>query len=240
MIIITAADHNMRDMALQSRAISRAHGHEVITFDLGGLGYGEKMDVPKQLQVKPKDNKHPERRRGRIPCKPDIILNAMARIPLGTPFAWMDADAFAIGPCQKVFDLDFDIAVTLRHASEKAAVRNPDWVVHYGYINAGVMFFRNQPETVYAVGQWKARVMLLESHSDQEAMNTMLLEVNPLDDPETEFLCQGAVIRTVPTWVYNWYYFPKMPEGKALVAHVKTDKRTPEVIDWMNSLTEQK
>ena len=100
-------------------------GYSLDIFDLGNLGFGTPVDDSRMSSV---------HRINRIGIKPELILRSMNDTyrPL---VVWVDGDASLIGRIDEVAaDDSFDVGVTVRPKRRNKKT---------SYINAGVLFFKN-------------------------------------------------------------------------------------------------
>lgn len=210
MKIITASNGKMNEILDVALAMNRR------------LGYVPQIITPPKEYDDYTFGEWPERIRGKSPYKPEIILKAVQNT--SHPIAWLDADAFCVKPIEPAFDHDFDIAVTVRRRGE---IKHIEHHPQYGYINAGVLFFKPSSRTVKLLRQWIARVKETESRSDQEALTTLLRESDELTKGNKTFRHQssGAVVHTFTTDEYNWFYWPESVPETARILHMKRGKR---------------
>lgn len=221
--IITAADERFHEIMATSVGVTHRLGYEPRAYVLG-----RDFELPEAYREYTCGD-WPLHIRGKLPYKPQIIRQALRE--LACPLIWMDADAFALQPLDDVFDGTFDIAVTVRRLSERVC----NYPAQYGYINAGVLFFNNTPQVAEFIGHWIETVEQSSSKSDQEALNSLLLPIDPLEVFGSVFQhpC-GARIKILSTDEYNWYYWPEPVPSTAKIAHMKTDRRAA-ALKWLES-----
>lgn len=209
MKIITVADERMKAIASLTLKLNDQAGYQT-----------EQWPIPPQFDGYTFGT-WPERIRGKCPYKALIVQNALQNY--SKPIVWMDADAFCVSRIESVFEKLFDIAVTVKRPDELTTTPYP---AQYGHINAGVMFFRPNHRTARFLKTWQKRTGAIESHSDQEALTRMLLEVSgELKRGDTIVDANGTKILLLSTDEYNWYYWPEPVPATAKILHMKTDKR---------------
>lgn len=131
MIFVTAASRSFQSHYYRLK--DSLTDHKLYTFDLGGLGTGVRFPVHSVRRLSGLYTPH-------SPFKPEIIRYASEMlVPDGSLFGWLDADTRLIRPVPELEDIPFDIAIT--------------W--DGKYINAGVIFFRNTPQTRAFVQDWQ-------------------------------------------------------------------------------------
>jgi hypothetical protein len=221
MKIITAATGDMKDMVNRSMYKNTRQGYAPILYDLGGLGYGKYYDPAQDVEM--------ARGSGVISSpnfiansiwKPKIILDALENTN-EKHLVWMDADAFCIRPIHQTFQLNFDIAVTIRPPSEN---EHSSWPMFDGYINAGVIFFRNNESTKELVRQWIDAIPHTQTRTDQEALN-VVMEAPRMRKHYRVYRTMSLIPKmSLPTEIYNYYYFPLEPKDRTKVLHFKGHK----------------
>lgn len=141
MKIVTAGsdNYNYARTINYSNANAVKFGYEVKVYDLGGLGFGEKIEDRRcETAI----------RQPKIAMKPELILNTV-RSSRGT-VAWIDGDAVLIKPIDDIEQDDsFDIGVTVR---PKARVKKTQ------YINAGIMFVKCNEAAQRFLSYWIASI----------------------------------------------------------------------------------
>lgn len=139
-------------------------------------------------------------------------------------FVWIDAD------CLIWKEIDFnnvmadcDIAFTLRDIDERT--KSSDYPVQDGYLNTGVMFFRNNEKTLAFLE--RARDKLLLSIYEQEAINKVILSVNPMDKHGEIIDVYGTRVKILNCRDYNFIYLQESScsREKARIIHYKGEGR---------------
>jgi len=148
----------------------------------------------------------------RVNCffKPHVVLNALES--LEEDVAWLDGDCLV----RERFDdmlHGCDVAVTLRRFQPNT-LRD----VYDGYVNAGVMAFRNNAATRRLIEAWIAE--LPNGRADQDALNRVLLGYTDMNRYGEVVDVGGCLVRLLPCDVYNFFYFPEDHSG-AKILHVK-------------------
>lgn len=191
-MIITAGDIKFKRFVDKNKEQAERLGLDMKVYDLGGLGYGEKVDV----------------REGDLDGKafpPCIFKIEIIRRSFPGNVMFLDGDAIL----QKPLDIqwDFDIGVTVRRNWRDGAV---------GKINAGVMFFADNDRTREFLDLWEETA--IELNGDQHAINELLKDHILNRDGLVEK--DGLKVRSFPTDIYNNYYFAE-DQSKARVIHYK-------------------
>lgn len=195
MKIVTGCDENMEWFTKHWLKNINEFGYDYTIYDLGGLGFGPKINVKKEnLDY----NTFP-------PClfKPKIILRQLNRIEKNKLVIWLDIDAIIEDNISELKNDDFDLAFTRRRDTE---INKFNDTIH-GIINAGVCLFRNNSNVINFVNKWKE--LSEELNNDQKALNKMLI-----NDINTENLN----INYYSTDEYNNYYFDNT---KGKIVHYK-------------------
>ncbi len=184
----------------------KEYGYKFEVYDLGGLGFGIPVEDPR---VKSKF------RTVRCGLKPEIILDAMNHTDEEF-VAWIDGDATLIGGIDEVFDGSYDVGVTVRPKRHNKKT---------SYINAGVLFFKNNPESKAFIKDWIAAmpdpstVSGLETkptyYVDQMYLENDLILPNttiPLwDDFGSVHTIHGARVKIFDCKTYNNFWCMKAP-----------------------------
>lgn len=178
--IVTAGDANFKAMILEALERVSRFGYTAAVFDLGGLGFGE------PLQVRDGDLN----RAIFIPCtfKVNAVRQALAS-GASDYYVWMDADAILVDRIDEVFTGNYDVGLTERDSAEQKKHAHKPMV---GRINSGVMIFRNSAKLPALLDRWQAASV--QFNSDQHGMNHLL-------DTET-----SVTFRLFPNRIYNNYY----------------------------------
>lgn len=193
MKIITAADKGFESHFLKMLESVKKLNYDIDVYDLGDLNYGEKY----LASVSSKSYK-------KNPNKPQYILKKLKEIKPNELLVWMDADTVLVDRIDELEkDFDFDIGVTVRREKKKD--------VQAGRINSGIIFFRNNKNTLLFFEEWNQKTQELEG--DQWALNVIYEEKS-----------KPFVIKEFPCEIYNNYYFDETSK-KAKILHYKTDKR---------------
>ena len=197
--IVTAADIQFKDMVDKCVESVQDFKYNVFLYNLGDLGYGERFDARYGSGIGAK-----------IPSKPFIVLDAIEKINDNDILVWMDADTIMWDNIDDI-DIPYDVGVTVRK-SKSIEGQFP--------INAGVIFFRKNQNTLNFLAEWATQCE--NSHSDQLVLNRLLkikttdvhqnLQVNDLD------------VRVFDCDTYNNFYF-KQPQLHAKITHYKSKHR---------------
>lgn len=199
-VVITAANEKFKDLANMTAASSRDLGYETLVYDLGGLGTG----IPFEGRVFDQVG-------GKIPSKPNIILDALNRVDDNDFVVWLDADAILWESIDEIVG-NYDIGVT---------VRKPKTEENGFPINAGVVFIKKTEQALNFVHKW---VKECETATSDQAVLNGLCEVTSLDTNNI-VLRNNTKIQVFPCDVYNNFYF-KLPQLHAKITHYKSKLRS--------------
>jgi hypothetical protein len=144
----------------------------------------------------------------RISCffKPHIILNALDTIHDNV--LWIDCDCLLKERVDELLD-GSDITFTLRRKTTRD--------IYDGYINAGVMAFRNNNNSRTFIDRWIKE--LSNGRADQDAINRLLLKRSNLSEYSEIVDIDGIQIKIVSCDTYNFFYFPE--QNSAKIYHIK-------------------
>ena len=142
------------------------------------------------------------------PCffKPHIILKALNE--LKDDVLWVDSDCIIKQRVDEMLD-GCDVAVTLR--------RKTTGDIFDGFINAGVMAFKNNLQAKSLINAWIKE--LPNGRADQDAINRLLLMRSNLDKYNEIIDLDGIKIKVLDCDTYNFFYFPE--QNSAKIYHVK-------------------
>lgn len=211
-MIITASDKEFERFVRGLCDSALKHGHEIKVFDLGDLGFGKKFAFDSSglkdgltidgLTYLPK-----------CQFKPSLIKHALTE-----DIIWLDSDTWIQKPIK--VEGDYDVAVTLRRPEE----RNIDQFSHVsGYLNAGVIFFKNTPQAHKFVDMWIDELSQTTTGSDQEALNRVVMKATDLTQ-YGDFNLDDIKIKVLPTDIYNNHYF-KENQSEAQILHFKGNNK---------------
>jgi len=124
--------------------------------------------------------------------------------------------------------LDYDVGVTMRRKEERGATQ---WPTHYGFLNAGVLFFNHTPAAFRFIDLWEDEIKNTRSQSDQEALNLVILQATDLTEYNKVFNWNGIRIKIFRCDDYNFFYWPQEPMPETKIVHCKGDKREA-LKDW--------
>jgi len=149
------------------------------------------------------------------PCffKPSVIKTALT--DQKDDVLWLDSDCLMKERVDEMLD-DCDVAVTLRRFN-KIQLRD----IYDGYINAGVMAFRNNNQAKGFIDRWIGNFP--DSRADQDAMNLTLLGYSPLMQYGEIIDADGVKVKILDCDTYNFFYFEDDEEiiNKAKIFHIK-------------------
>jgi hypothetical protein len=200
--VVTAADHNFKDLLLKCAESTQFWGYKTFIYDLGGLGVG-----------KPFSGKVSDEPNAKIPCKPAIIKDALKNLTYGDTLAWLDADCIMWNKIDGIVG-DYNIGVT---------VRRPKDVENELPINAGVVFVRKTAETLSFIDTWINKCN--EGVSDQVELNKLCkVSTKDLGQTVNRNFSMPLKIKVFPCDVYNNFYFKKT-QLHASIIHYKHKHR---------------
>ncbi|GEM_PF-5310279 len=152
----------------------------------------------------------------RVNCffKPHVILEALNA--LNEDVVWVDGDCLIRERFDEIL-VNCDVAVTLRRFRPNT-IRD----VYDGYINAGVMAFRNCDATKRFIECWISEQP--HGRADQDALNRVLLNYTDMNQYGEIVNIDGCLVKVVPCDIYNFFFFPE-DHSKAKILHVKGSLR---------------
>jgi hypothetical protein len=220
MRVVTAGSGNyaFADTIRYNEANCKKYGYDFKVYDLGGLGFGTKVDDPR-VQSK--------FRRVKSAMKPELLREAIATYD--GPVAWIDGDATLIKPIDEVFNAEpWDVGITVRPKRTNKKTT---------YINAGVFFARQSglgfvEEWIDAMPPVPDLDALTKppNYSDQQTLENEILlpEIKePLWDLTWETrMVRGYKVKFFPCEIYNNFWCIRSPHyelgpGKTKVIHFK-------------------
>ena len=166
-------------------------------YDLGGLGFGEPLVINDENFINHGYYHVMNPKSGwcsRGLHKPQMIL----KTKFNDILAYMDSDAHPVARLDELKTEDFDVAVTVRDNEDYGRMSR---------INAGVMFFRNTAKSREFILSWKDRTIKIGN--DQIAL-------------AEEVATGNYKILELPTRIYNYYYFPSVPDQNVKIYHFKS------------------
>jgi len=197
--IVIAADINFKLFFEKCNQSCVNNGYNTIIYDLGGLGTGKEFN-----------GRFSEKTSAKIPSKPDIILDALNQIENNDYLVWLDADTILWDTIEEI-KLEYDIAVTLRKPKE---------LENDLPINAGVIFFRKNSNTINFINRWSKACE--NSKSDQLELNNLLNLKN--SDLNTVCVKENLTVQVFSCDIYNNFYFKKS-QLHAKITHYKSKHR---------------
>ncbi len=152
----------------------------------------------------------------RVNCffKPYIILERLDAV--SEDVAWVDGDCLIRERFDEILD-ECDVAVTLRRF-KPFTLRD----IYDGYINAGVMAFRNNVAVRRLITRWIAEQP--NGRADQDAINRILLKWTDMNQFGEIVDVEGCKVKLAPCDTYNFFYFPE-DHSRAKILHIKGSLR---------------
>ena len=138
MLIVTAGSDNYAYYKTINYCKARAieYGYSFVVYDFGNLGFGIPVDDPRCASKCSAE---------KYSMKPEVILDAMNNTDEKT-VVWIDGDAILVNPIDEINeDSSFDVALTVR---PKRSIKKTE------YINAGVVFLKNNKMAKAFVTEW--------------------------------------------------------------------------------------
>lgn len=177
--------------------------------------------------------------------KPQVIRRALAASPENLVF--VDVDAIVLQPLDRVFERDFDLAVTCEEPADVVIGPEPPECTDrpsypYKAINVGVMFFRNTPALARLIDAWIAEMESVRHLSiEQTALAHLIHRLAPqffASHYRTTPLELGASVMALPMRRYN---FTRIAAGTTIpdevcVAHFAGGKKQEQHWPWVQDL----
>jgi hypothetical protein len=197
-------------------------GYGFRAYDLGGLGFGIEYDDVRCTSTF---------RRVKSAMKPELILDTLYNTD--DDVAWIDGDATIIDDIHEVFDSSFDVGITVRPKRQNKKTH---------YINAGVLFFKNNIESRLFLEDWidamgpvpdfHKMTVRPEGYSDQTILEEKILLPNIQGALWDQFgsvhTVHGARVKILECETYNNYWLWRQahygPPNGTRVLHFKAHK----------------
>ena len=197
---VSAANKKFETYLLRLNQDLKKLHYNFIVYNLGGLSFGI-----------PFDGKVSKKSYQTIPCKPEIIENALKSVEENSFVVWLDADTIINSRIDEIID-DYDIGVTVRKIKNKETEDIP--------INAGVLFFQKTKNTMEFIDVWKQKSY--EFGGDQIPLNKLC----NIDISNTNQIVSrnNLKIKAFPCDIYNNFYFAK-DQSHAKIVHFKSKFR---------------
>ena len=229
MLIVTAGSHHKDyDVTIKyCKKRCEQYGYKIKIYDLGSLGFGIPVDDPR-LSTKYFTT--------RCAIKPELIRESVNETDEDF-IAWIDGDATLIGRIDELeADTSFDIGITVRPKREFKKTH---------YMNAGVMFFKNNQRAKTFIDEWIAAFppwppidattkKLIRHYSDQNVIEENILLPNitvPFwDNYNAVYTVHGARVKLFEGAIYNnWAAVSRKPfyDPSIKIIHYKGRRRTP-------------
>ena len=202
-ITITAADEKFKELCTVCAESAKYLGYETLVYDLGNLGFG----IPFKARFADDVG-------GKIPSKPNIILDALSKVNDGDYVVWLDADTIMWETIDEIKG-NFDIGVTVR-VGKQMETDNP--------INAGVCFFKKTSATLNFIDLWISKCE--QGTSDQRELNKLLKGVHHTHADNNEIISiNGLLVKVFSVKIYNSWAFKKPQSEFAKITHYKSKYR---------------
>jgi len=223
-LIVSAANGRFRWWYNQLAFSAAQFNYPIEIYDLGGLGFGKAHVSEVQLNDEGYYTVIGKNWKSKALHKPDIIADCLNRFPVQT--VYLDADIAISKPISEVFDPahgDYDIGITVRSDRELQNYDKKDNQKITGYINAGVVFFRNTPGAKKFIKLWQN--LTLELNNDQLALNQL---VNPDGSKlvaHEKIHAKDYTVRLFDGAIYNYdYQIGNVLSGAEKLFHFKNSK----------------
>ena len=125
---------------------------------------------------------------------------------------WMDIDCVIQKSLGNPLE-DCDVAVTLRRLTDRVNKK-----FFEGYLNTGVMFFKNNSQSRKFCDLWQENIK--ENECDQDGANKLLLKYSKLEQFNEIIEIEGIKVKILSAEEYNFFYFPE-DSTQAKVLHYK-------------------
>jgi hypothetical protein len=208
--VLTCADERFAASVQASLSSLRRLGYRGVVYNLGGLGFGIPYPVTSELL----EQKTVVSSNGfwfkSCVYKPEIISHCLQHIGESL-VVYLDGDAVMLDRVDELAGIDFDIGVTLRRNEEREFDRQAgkSCAGFRHAANAGVLFFRNSPQTRFFVSRWAE--LSAEMQTDQGALNRLIEEAG-IPAHGNSGTVATALVKGFPTNIYNYYYFDDEPQ----------------------------
>lgn len=222
--VVTASDRRFEPWVKRLSASVEYFGYNLIVYDIGNLGFGEKLGHSVLREQFCSSGRYPANYpmwAMRACHKPEVILTALSQSKCSF-IIYLDADCLIRGRLDEVIG-DYHIGVTVRRPAELSSAPL-DQQPFMGQINAGVLFLRPAEPTLNFVRAWQCEV---ESHGadDQKALNEILNPGNSEWSPGTTKNVGPLRVKAFSTDNYNFYYFKEHIPDSAKILHFKGRRR---------------
>ena len=183
---LTAGDEGVSRFIFHSIKTLKRLDYVYQIYDLGNLRVGEKYSPDMPITSKCRH-------------KPKMIYDFLCDTPCEYVI-YIDADVQVIKRIDEIIYSDFDVGITVRKVEEEQCA------ISWSWINAGVLFFRNNPRTLQFIKKWDEKTQVVGD--DQLALSELVNPNNTFMHPNKTHSMYGVKIRTFSTVVYNHYYEP--------------------------------
>ncbi len=191
----------------------------------------ELKSINSQLQES-KPNAESKKREYLLNQKPFCILDCAKRIDKNLIF--IDGDAVIINPIEEIFDMEFDIGVTMKSRYD---IMNAKKYSIRGEINSGVIYFKTDSNSIQGfVEKWIKELNLIKQintgmknreYNEQTAL-TLIVEKED-KNIYNNYYNKGVItinnkvlnVITLPCKVYNMYKLDKLYKKNVKVLHFK-------------------
>lgn len=210
--IVTASDNNYADFILLNKFKLKKFNYKMCIYDLGGLGFGLPINIDKSDFIKKERDIY-------IKCYFKLlVLRESLKQTKSDLIVWMDADAFILKPIDNLLNDDFDVAITKRWESEIIKFKDRNLFEYSKYINAGVIFFKNNTKARKFIDLWDQKII----DSDQRALNDLLEEnVSKFNYGDT-FTLDDIKVKVLSCKEYNNYKYKEIEAGDNIkIIHFK-------------------
>lgn len=217
MIILTAANYKFTKIINLFVKHTNRLNYETLIYDLGKLGYGKNYNIQNEFfQEKGYYCQIKNTWKTKAIHKPKIILDALKTYK--QKIAYLDADAILYKRIDEIEEQEFDVGFTIRRESELIDEPLEHHKFVMGNINAGVIFFNYNTTSLDFLFEW---IKLCETEKNDQLALNLLLNINLPRNGITNY--KNINILTVPTDIYNFYYFEENYTNNTKIIHYKNN-----------------
>ena len=170
-------------------------------YNFGELPTGKRFHIPftqGEGSKKGKSIYYPK-----IPLKQLVVLDMMYSNPKDELLIYLDVDTLVNTPIPEIDTDDYDIGITIHpkkiHGKGYGVEAFPEKT---SYLNAGVIFFRNNDKAKEFVRLWMNNSMFhSDNHSDQEGLTFTVKDYDLQEGQVVDI--EGVRVKCFPSYLYN-------------------------------------